>query len=419
MTLPLPTISPKGKATLDALLAKTVEERTVPAVFFGATNAKEELYFNSKGEKVFGQPEEGEVYSDTTLQLFSMTKFITTIASLQAVDRGLVTLDDADIVAKYCPEIAEMKILKGYTEDGKEILEQAKGRPTLRMLLSHNAGMVYQFNSPDVDRWRKEHSSPSIFAPDTPIEAFTQPLEFEPGTRWKYSLSIDWAAFVISRLQNRSLEDIFREDIFNPCGIHSMSFYPTDTIRERLMKVCSRDADGRVIASATEAFGRCMDPDHIGPVLSGGAGLFGTARDYLRLLRNVLASADPSTANPLITPASFKELFTNSLNLTPQVKADLAVAATRQNIHDPAVLANGTGEHLAHSVGLMINVIDSKIGRKAGSGCWDGAAKTMFWLDPTTGIGGVCCTNIMANNPDPFNGVYNSFERTLYDALEA
>lgn len=65
MTKSSPTISPEGAAKLSELLHKVVDSREVPAVFFGATTADEELYFDQYGEKVFGQPESGQVDADT------------------------------------------------------------------------------------------------------------------------------------------------------------------------------------------------------------------------------------------------------------------------------------------------------------------------------------------------------------------
>lgn len=65
---------------------------------------------------------------------------IVQIACWQLVDRGLISMDDPDVVDKYCPELAKLPILEGYTEDGKEILSKPKNRITLKMLLTHTSG---------------------------------------------------------------------------------------------------------------------------------------------------------------------------------------------------------------------------------------------------------------------------------------
>jgi CubicO group peptidase (beta-lactamase class C family) len=49
-------------------------------------------------------------------------------------------MDDTEIIEKHLPELSTLPILKGYTDDGKEILEKAKNKITLAMLLSHSSG---------------------------------------------------------------------------------------------------------------------------------------------------------------------------------------------------------------------------------------------------------------------------------------
>lgn len=63
---PLPTISEAGKKKLDELLDAKVAEATIPGIFFGATNAEGEIYFNAKGDKVLGHPEKGQINENTS-----------------------------------------------------------------------------------------------------------------------------------------------------------------------------------------------------------------------------------------------------------------------------------------------------------------------------------------------------------------
>lgn len=58
---PKPHLSAEGKAKLDALLDTKVAEKKIPAIFFGASNAEGEIYFNAKGDKVLGEPDKGQV----------------------------------------------------------------------------------------------------------------------------------------------------------------------------------------------------------------------------------------------------------------------------------------------------------------------------------------------------------------------
>lgn len=55
---------------------------------------------------------------------------------MQLVEQGKLSLDDADLVEKLCPELKEVKLLKK-DENGKLVLTEKKNRITLKMLLTH------------------------------------------------------------------------------------------------------------------------------------------------------------------------------------------------------------------------------------------------------------------------------------------
>lgn len=62
----VPKLGTGRQEALDTLLKRTVDERTMPAVHFGATTAEDELYFNCRGERVYGEPDKGMVDDDTS-----------------------------------------------------------------------------------------------------------------------------------------------------------------------------------------------------------------------------------------------------------------------------------------------------------------------------------------------------------------
>lgn len=74
---------------------------------------------------------------DSVFWIASCTKMIGGIVCIQLVEQGKLSLDDADLAEKLCPELKEVKILRGYGQDEKPILVEKKNRITLRKLLSH------------------------------------------------------------------------------------------------------------------------------------------------------------------------------------------------------------------------------------------------------------------------------------------
>jgi hypothetical protein len=66
MSLLKHSLSQKGRAAIDNLLRETVESKRVPATFFGVTTADSELYYDQKGDRIFGKPDQGEVDEHTS-----------------------------------------------------------------------------------------------------------------------------------------------------------------------------------------------------------------------------------------------------------------------------------------------------------------------------------------------------------------
>lgn len=76
---------------------------------------------------------------DTVFWIASCTKLLATMACMQAVEQGILNLDDHQQVYKLCPELEKVQVLK---EDGT--LEPKRSEITLRNLLSHTSGFAYE-----------------------------------------------------------------------------------------------------------------------------------------------------------------------------------------------------------------------------------------------------------------------------------
>lgn len=118
--------------------------------------------------------------------------------------------------------------------------------------------------------------------------------------------------------------------------------------------------------------------------LSGGAGLYGTQKEFLAILRAIL-QADPTSPHrsqhPIISGTSFNELFTGCITTEAGAQA-LADLIAPKGIFQTAP----AWDNIDHSVGFVINLKNFWGRRKAGSGCWYGEAHTHYWIDPTTGV---------------------------------
>lgn len=143
--------------------------------------------------------------------MFSMTKFVTSIACHQLVDKQLISLDDPAVISQHLPEVSSMQILEGYDGDQPR-LKPVTTPITLSMLLSHSAGMAYAWpTQPSLVKWRQQTGKGDYFANRSKDpEAYVQPLVFEPGTSYTYGVGVDWAGFLIERVTGKSLEEYFK-----------------------------------------------------------------------------------------------------------------------------------------------------------------------------------------------------------------
>lgn len=267
---------------------------------------------------------------------------------------------------------------------------------------AHPTGLSYAGFDPPTQQWIEKHDVSWLIGgghkPAT-VDSLDFPLVYEPGTGWSYSPGLDWAGVLINRTTGQDLETFFKENIFEPLGMTSTTFFPTDEVKGRLQAMIKGHEDGKLelYPDNFESIGmpREGDPDKVGPLLAGGAGLFGTAKDFLLLLRAILQSGLTGSDRPataLLSKKSVDEMFTDvcATEQDPDVrhsgKKSLLEMMEMTGYHDPAYLKDKTGSKVGHAVGLNLNLVDSGNGRKAMTGCWDGMAKTPFWIDRTTGV---------------------------------
>ena len=147
------------------------------------------------------------------LKVASAYKFITSVALLQCIDQGKLTLDEP--ISRILPEVAELNVLDEI-KDTLEVVDHQPRKPiTARQLLTHTSGMGYWFLNPSLMKWRKRPDfKPSTFV----TERYATPLLYEPGEGWVYGSSLDWAGVAVRRLHDTALEDYMIEHIWKPLG---------------------------------------------------------------------------------------------------------------------------------------------------------------------------------------------------------
>lgn len=198
--------------------------------------------------------------TDTIAWIASMTKPITAAAILMLQDEGKLSIDDP--VGKYLPELAGLK-----TADGKPAVV------TLRQMLTHTSGMG-------------EAGSNSVrtLAELIPLYA-RQPLNFTPGSEWRYCQSaINALGRIVEVVSGGSYPDFLQKRMFDPLGMKDTTFFPSLEQIARLAKPYQL-VNGKL---EEQGFGAYNPADHKRyPAPNGG--LFSTASDYARFLQMLLS----------------------------------------------------------------------------------------------------------------------------------
>lgn len=107
-------------------------------VFVAIDKNGQQICANASGKKGVGE-NRAPMDLDTVFWIASCTKILATMACMQAVEQGILNLDDSAQVYKLCPELEKVQVLR---EDGT--LEPKKSDITLRNLLSHTSGFAYE-----------------------------------------------------------------------------------------------------------------------------------------------------------------------------------------------------------------------------------------------------------------------------------
>src|SRR5262245_22943884 len=128
---------------------------------------------------------------DTIFRLYSMAKPATAVAMMILYDEGRWKPEDP--VAKFVPELADLKLLAGADAEGKPLLVAPKTQPTMVQVMTHTAGFTYgSFDHPDIDALFRASSPMAARSGDEFARRLAAlPLDHEPGTLFEYSLAVE------------------------------------------------------------------------------------------------------------------------------------------------------------------------------------------------------------------------------------
>jgi methyl acetate hydrolase len=384
-------------ASIDQCLQRSVEDGVVAGVVALGATQRGLVYEGSAGATDIrtGAP----IGPDSVFWLASMTKAITATACMQLVEQGKLQLEQpaADIL----PQLKTPQILAGFDASGAPILRPARKAITVRHLLTHTSGYTYSIWSEPLSRYEKATGMPDIGY--SLNGAFAAPLEFEPGERWQYGISMDWVGKLVEVVTDQSLEVYFREHIFEPLGMRDTGFLIGSEQKRRLAATHRRQADGSL---TPEPFEMNQRPEFF----MGGGGLFSTPRNYMTFLQ-MLLNDGVRRGERILRADTVATMFRNHIG-DIQVVEMKSAQPSWSNSFDQF-----PGQPQKWGLSFDINVQPGPHGRSAGSVSWAGLLNTYFWMDPVKRVAGSLFTQTLPFYDARVVDLYGQFEARLYDGL--
>jgi CubicO group peptidase (beta-lactamase class C family) len=326
---------------------------------------------------------------DSLFWIASMTKPIVAVAALTLVEQGQLLLGDS--ISAHLPEFTGMRVA-GPDEQGRPGLVPARRQPVVHDLMTHTAGIIEGLlgNSPVHARYAAAvgDGMTGYTAAEFRARLAGLPLFNQPGEIWHYGWGFDLLGQIIERITQSSLGEYLARTVTGPLGMTGTRFawHGMDTTRW-----------AQPFPPGDERFAL---PDlSMARFDSGGAGLIGTAEDYLRFVSFLLERLR-GRGTAILAPATVTAMTTDQLDPHTDVSRLTALHARGHGF--------GLGVAVRRSAGALSP-------GSPGEFSWPGAAGTYWWADPRYQLGVVLMTHTPGRQA---HGRLHELTRTLvYQAL--
>ena len=320
--------------------------------------------------------------------LFSCTKVITCLAAVRLVEEGRIGLEDT--LDKYLPEFASMKVK---TPDG---VADAKNKIRIIDIFTMSAGFTYDFVSPD---FMEARENKKISTRELISVLARRPLEFEPGTNYRYSLCHDVLAAVIEVASGMRFGEYLDEIMFTPLGIKNMGFHLSSEDEKRMTVQYSYDSIFNKAKPMEPYNNYCLSDNYE----SGGAGLYSNLSDYSKIIDAVANGGVAENGYRLLKEETVAMLGVNRLKTEAQFKT-----------YTQSPRWYGYGYGLCGRV--MMNPLASLSKSPKGEFGWDGAACSYALIDPKNKLSVFLTTHVRGSGY-LYERVHPCVRNMIYEAI--
>lgn len=295
-------------AVVEEVIHRTLaEKRIVGSVVQIAW--KGEVVYNS-ADGLADREQNRRMQENALFRYASVTKPIVSTAAMVLISQGKLKLDDP--VMKWLPEFRPK-------QPNGEVASM-----TVHHLMTHTAGLTYRFFQENGGTYELAGVSDGMDIAGITLEENLQriasaPLLYEPGKMWRYSIATDVLGAVIEKVTGLTLREAVQLLVTHPLGMKDTDFVAVDSERITAAYADSSNSSGQPrrlhdedhvpFIEGTAGFQlapeRYLDPS---AYLSGGAGMIGSAGDFLALLETLRQGG-----GSLLPKALVAEMTTNQI----------------------------------------------------------------------------------------------------------
>jgi CubicO group peptidase (beta-lactamase class C family) len=277
-------LSPERLARVSALVKRYIDQGEIAGAVTLVARRGHVAHFEANG--VSDLATRAPMKTDAIFRLASMTKPLTSLAAMMLLEEGRFLLDDP--VSRFLPEYKEMKVALANAPNERAAggfrLVPAARDITIRQLLTHTAGLASGTAGPTTEMYSglRDFSKPDNTMDDYSKALAKMPLNFHPGDAWEYGPATNIVGRLVEVVSGKTLDEFFRERIFEPLGMTDTYFYLPDARIPRLAAAYVKK-DGKLEKITTPG-----PVARNGRYFAGAGGLAGTAEDYLRFCQMLL-----------------------------------------------------------------------------------------------------------------------------------
>lgn len=246
---------------------------------------------------------------------------------------------------------------------------------TPRQLLTHTSGLGVDVADPDLARWSRWAGRTAHVGSCT-LDGWSAPLKFAPGAGWWYGVGLEWAGVLVERVSGMAVGGYLGEVVLKDgkaAGVGGnaggLGFRKGGFGGEKVVEGLERGADGEV----REGGVRWMEEP---PRESGGAGLYGSAVGYGRVMEMVLRGVAGEEEDGMVVSGEMaREMFTPQLDGRQRAMLEGVVWEFGSAAELPA------GTPVDYGIGGMLVMGNVEGKRRKGSLMWSGMGNSRW----------VCC----------------------------